>query len=66
MEHMDFYDFWRIASPEEKQDLCNKLHTSMTYMSLLAHGKRRPSRRLVDLACYVTGKKLDFAGCCED
>ncbi len=66
MEVMSFYDYWRILSPEGKQDFANKLHTTHSYLSQLAHGHRKPSRRMVDLACHVAGKTLEFPGCCED
>lgn len=66
MDHMDFYDFWRIATPAEKQDLAKKLHTTPQYLSAVAHGHRKPSLRMVDLARYVTGVHLEFSNCCED
>lgn len=66
MKHMDFYDFWRIATPAEKQDLAKKLHSSVPYLSQVAHGHVRVSLRLRDLARYVTGVHLDFPNCCED
>lgn len=66
MEHISFHDHWRILSPEGKQALATKLHTSQAYLSQIAHGHRRPSKRLVELANIVTGIQLDFPGCCDD
>ena len=66
MKHMDFYDFWRIATPEEKRDLAKKLHTNVPYLSNIAHGRQRVTLRMRDLARYVTGVHLEFSNCCED
>lgn len=66
MEHITFHDYWRILSPDGKQDLATKLHTSQAYLSQIAHGHRNPSKRLVELANIVTNKSLEFPGCCED
>ena len=66
MEHMSFHDYWRIATPADKQDLAKRLHTSASNLSQIAHGHRKPSLRMVDLARYVTGVHLEFDNCCED
>ena len=66
MEHMSFYDHWRICSPAEKQDLAKKMHTTPQYLSAVAHGRKRVTLRFRDLARFVTGIHLDFPNCCED
>lgn len=66
MTHMDFYDFWRIATPAEKQDLAKKMHTTVQYLSAVAHGRQRVTLRFRDLMRYVTGVMLEFDNCCGE
>jgi transcriptional regulator with XRE-family HTH domain len=61
-----FTDYWATLSAENKRQLANRLHTSNAYLSQLAHGHRKPSRRMAEMACIVTGLRLEFPTCCED
>lgn len=62
----EFKDYWQGLSKDAKNSLATRLHTSVPYMSQIAHGHRRPSKRLVELTEIVTGEKFIFIGCCED
>lgn len=62
---ISFTDYWSGLDAEAKRDLANRLYTSVPYLSQLAHGHRKPSRRLVDLASMATGVNLEFESCCE-
>lgn len=63
---IEFKDYWQGLLPDAKASLAKRLHTSVAYMSQIAHGHRKPSRRLVEFAQIITGEKFDFPGCCED
>lgn len=62
----EFKDYWQGLSKDAKISLATRLHTSVAYMSQVAHNHRRPSKRLVDLVEIVTGEKFIFSNCCED
>ena len=66
MTRISFDDYWMSQTADQKRALAERLHTSVSYLSNLAHGQRRPSRRFVDLANSVCGVQLDFATCCEE
>lgn len=66
MDQMDFKDYWDGLAPDAKHKLAERLHTSYHYLSQLANGHRKPSKRTVEMANIVTGLSLFFAGCCED
>ena len=56
----EFKDYWRKLSPDEKNSLAKRLHTSTAYLSQVAHGHRQGSKRLNEFAQIVTGVQLSF------
>jgi transcriptional regulator with XRE-family HTH domain len=66
MTRISFDDYWMSQTADQKRALAERLHTSVSYLSNLAHGQRRPSHRFVDLAINVCGVQLDFATCCDE
>lgn len=57
---IEFKEYWRTLSPDEKNSLAKRLHTSTAYLSQVAHGHRNGSKRLVEFAQIVTGVQLQF------
>jgi len=56
----EFKDYWRNLSPDEKNSIATRLHTSTAYLSQVAHGHRNASKRLSELARIVTGTEFKF------
>ena len=57
---IEFKDYWRKLSPDEKSSIATRLHTSTAYLSQVAHGHRNASKRLSELARIVTGIEFKF------
>lgn len=62
---VSFSDYWSGLDADGKRDLAQRLYSSVAYLSQLAHGHRKPSRRMVDLARISAGVQLEFETCCE-
>jgi len=57
---IEFNKYWRELTPDGKNSLAKRLHTSTAYLSQVAHGHRNASKRLSELARIVTGTEFKF------
>jgi transcriptional regulator with XRE-family HTH domain len=56
---MNFKLYWRSLSPEGKKALAERVHTSIPYLSQIAHGHRIPSKRFFELIAIAIQENAD-------
>lgn len=54
-----FKAYWVALSAPEKNDLANRLETSVNYLTQVAHGHRKTGKHLMRLMCFETGLSKD-------
>jgi hypothetical protein len=55
-----FSKYYASLTAQQKRDLALGVHSSMSYLGMIAHGKRRPSERFAAALSLAAGKKFNY------